>query len=372
MEDIGDFPRQEIPINRYTETDLNGELSYGNLSNMIGKLNLSLYQPSGYITDAGRIKSLEAEKKRHNFNQRDREHYLIAMMRTNLLKRLESSAHSLELTLGRSIGKIDAMLAKIELYKSRMSAVGTSRDYDAISIDDVLPDNDEDDEELIVGRGENPYRLSELNLEAWVKDMGQDRARLQVMHEQVSQITPERDGKLRQIKDDLREKAHSPGVNLNGDANRKTLVFTTFKDTAIYLYENLRPLAGELDLRIAMVSGDETHTVAGRNGYNEILDNFAPVARNRGESGRGHRHPDCHRLHIRRAKPSRLRQGVELRHPLESGAPDTAVRAYRPHRQSQQVGSDGQLLADQRYGRVPEAGEPRAGTHGYCGHRGQR
>ena len=285
MEDIGDFPHQEIPINRYAETDLNGELSYGDLSNMIGKLNLSLYQPSGYITDAGRIKSLEAEKKRHNFNQRDREHYLIAMMRTNLLKRLESSAHSLELTLGRSIGKIDAMLAKIELYKSRMSVDGASKDYDAIPIDEVLPDNDEDDEELIVGRGENPYRLSELNLEAWVKDMGQDRARLQVMHEQVSQITPERDGKLRQIKDDLREKAHSPGVNLNGDANRKTLVFTTFKDTAIYLYENLRPLAGELDLRIAMVSGDETHTVAGRNGYNEILDNFAPVARNRGEAG---------------------------------------------------------------------------------------
>ena len=285
MEDIGDFPHQEIPINRYAETDLKGELSYGDLSNILGGLNLSLYQPSGYVTDAGRIKSLEAEKKRHNFNQRDREHYLIAMMRTNLLKRLESSAHSLELTLGRSIRKIDAMLAKIELYKSRMSVEGTSKNYDAISNDEVLPDTDEDDEELIVGRGENPYRLSELNLEAWVRDMGQDRAKLQVMHEQVSQITPERDGKLHQIKDDLREKAHSPGVNLNGDANRKTLVFTTFKDTAIYLYENLRPLADELDLRIAMVSGDETHTVAGRNGYNEILDNFAPVARNRGEAG---------------------------------------------------------------------------------------
>ena len=267
MEDIGDFPHQEIPINRYAETDLNGELSYGDLSNILGGLNLSLYQPSGYVIDADRIKSLEAEKKRHNFNQRDREYYLIAMMRTNLLKRLESSAHSLELTLGRSIGKIDAMLAKIELYKSRMSAVGTSKDYDAISIDDVLPDNDEDDEELIVGRGENPYRLSELNLEAWVKDMGQDRAKLQVMHEQVSQITPERDGKLHQIKADLRKKALSPGVNLNGEENRKTLVFTTFKDTAIYLYENLRSLAVELDLRIAMVSGDDARKVAGRNEY---------------------------------------------------------------------------------------------------------
>ena len=284
MEDIGDFPHQEIPINRYAETDLKGELSYGSLSNMIGRLNLSLYQPSGYITDPARIKSLEAEKKQHNFNQRDREHYLIAMMRTNLLKRLESSAHSLTLTLGRSIGKIDAMLAKIEVYKSQMSDGGTSEDYDDISNDDILPENDEDDEEFVVGRGENPYRLSELNLEAWAKDMEQDRARLQVMLDQVSQITPERDGKLHQIEADLREKAHSPTVNQNGEANRKTLIFTTFKDTAFYLYQNLTPLADELGLRIAMVSGDETHTGAGRNGYNEILDNFAPVARNRGEA----------------------------------------------------------------------------------------
>ena len=285
MEDIGDFPHQEVPINRYAETDLKGKLSYGDLSERIGELNLSLYQPSEYVTDDDRIKGLETEKKLRNFNQRDREHYLVAMMRTNLLKRLESSAHSLELTLRRSIEKIDVMLAKIQLYKAQTSKAVSPKDYDDISNDDVLPDNDEDDEEFIIGRGENPYRLSELDLEGWAKAMGQDRTRLQAMLDQVSQITPERDGKLRQIKADLREKALSPAVNLNGESSRKTLVFTTFKDTAIYLYENLITLADELGQQIAMVSGDDTRASAGGHRYNEILDNFAPIARKRSESG---------------------------------------------------------------------------------------
>ena len=35
---------------------------------------------------------------------------------------------------------------------------------------------------------------------------------------------------------------------------------------------------------MAMVAGDETHTTVGRNAFNDILTNFAPIARNRGES----------------------------------------------------------------------------------------
>ena len=69
----------------------------------------------------------------------------------------------------------------------------------------------------------------------------------------------------------------------DGDPNRKMLVFTTFKDTAQYLFEHLTDLAGELGLNMAMVSGDETRTHAGANNFNAILSNFAPVARNRKE-----------------------------------------------------------------------------------------
>ena len=60
------------------------------------------------------------------------------------------------------------------------------------------------------------------------------------------------------------------------------LVFTTFKDTAEYLYENLAELAKEHGLNMAMVSGDATRTTFGDNNFNAILTNFAPRARQRG------------------------------------------------------------------------------------------
>ncbi len=74
-------------------------------------------------------------------------------------------------------------------------------------------------------------------------------------------------------------------MDRDGNPNRKLLVFTTFTDTAECLYENLRGLAGELEMKIAMVSGSATHTTLGRNEFHEILSNFAPVARNRAGAG---------------------------------------------------------------------------------------
>ena len=89
---------------------------------------------------------------------------------------------------------------------------------------------------------------------------------------------------MREIKAAVRQKATNPTTSNDGTPNRKLLVFTTFKDTALYLYDNLFALANELGINMAMVAGDETHTTVGRNAFNDILTNFAPVARNRGES----------------------------------------------------------------------------------------
>ena len=93
------------------------------------------------------------EKQAHNFNQADRERFLIAMIRTNFLKRLESSAHSLTLTLDRTIGKID------ELYWNRIarfSRIGLMQPID--DLPDGLPDDDEEDEEFLINRARHPYQ----------------------------------------------------------------------------------------------------------------------------------------------------------------------------------------------------------------------
>ena len=63
-------------------------------------------------------------------------------------------------------------------------------------------------------------------------------------------------------------------------------MFTTFKDTAEYLYANLTGLAKELGIKAAMVSGDECRAMAGGSTFNDILTNFAPVARKRAGNNR--------------------------------------------------------------------------------------
>ena len=273
MNRIGEFPKQLKPENHHPPTDVENELSYQQLSEQIGEFGLSIYNPSEYVESEEARKRLLAEKKKYHFNQKDREDFLIGMMRTNFLKRLESSAHSLAQTLDRTIGKTDDLLGKIERYEQNRSI----QDAQA----DILPDDDEDDEEFLINRARTPYHLRELNLARWKTDLLKDRETLTAAWKKVAAITPERDGKLKAIKEHLRNKAESPTTDKDDRANRKLLVFTTFKDTAEYLYENLSDVATELGLSMAMVAGDATHTVVGDNNFNAILTNFAPKARGR-------------------------------------------------------------------------------------------
>ena len=196
------------------------------------------------------------------------------MMRTNFLKRLESSAHALTETLGRTIGKIDELLDKIDRYE-QMPAI---HDEQA----DILPDEDDEDEEFLINRARTPYHLRELDLPRWKKDLLKDKQTLTTAWEKVRAITPPRDDKLKTIREHIRNKARNPAKDRDDKINRKMLVFTTFKDTAEYLYENLAELAKEHRLNMAMVSGDATRTTFGDNNFNAILTNFAPRARQRG------------------------------------------------------------------------------------------
>ena len=279
MERIGRFPDHAVPDNRYPPTDRDGGLSYQVLAEQIDRFTLSVYRPSDYLVDETRRQQLAEEKNTRNFNQADRENFLVAMMRTNFLKRLESSAHSLTLTLARTIGKIDGLLEQIGRYEKSLFT-----DNGEVI---VQPEEDEDDEEFFINRARHPYHLRELDLRRWKEDLRRDHATLRAAHDRIAAVTPQRDGKLYEIKKAIRHKAEHPSIDQDGKPNRKLLVFTTFKDTAKYLYDNLSGLAKELGLNLAMVSGDETRTTCGPNNFNAILTNFAPRARGRTDAETG-------------------------------------------------------------------------------------
>ena len=158
------------------------------------------------------------------------------------------------------------------------------RTTDILVDDDILPEDDEDDEEFLVNKARHPYHLGELDCACWKKDLIRDKGTLTEALKRVKAITPDRDGKLKAIKAHIRDKAQNPATDRDGKINRKLLVFTTFKDTAEYLYENLSDLAAELDLNMAMVSGDVTRSKSRPNNFNTILTNFAPRARERADN----------------------------------------------------------------------------------------
>ena len=280
---IGKFPEQLKPENHHPPTDLNGALSYKYLADQIEEFSLSVYTPSSYVTSEEAKQRLVREKEAFRFNQLDREKFLIGMMQTNFLKRLESSAHSLTETLERTIGKIDVLLEKIDRYEQNQQM--SKAETDVLRDNEILPEDDEDDEEFLVNRARHPYHLRELDCARWKEDLITDKETLTEAWKSVKAITPERDGKLKAIRMHIRDKAQNPMTDRDGKINRKLLVFTTFKDTAEYLYENLSDLAEELNLNMGLVSGDVTRTAISPNNFNAILTNFAPRARGRTDNG---------------------------------------------------------------------------------------
>ena len=121
--------------------------------------------PSQYLRDTS---SLDEEKAKLRFDQRDRERWLIGMMRVNLLKRLESSVHSFTLTMRRILEKMDDLDGLIGRWRER----GPVEEIDARPDDDE--DDDEEDEEFVIGRGRR-YRLDELDVDRWQEDLREDR-----------------------------------------------------------------------------------------------------------------------------------------------------------------------------------------------------
>ena len=270
---IGGFPLRTQPENLTPPTDIGGEMSYDDLHSRIGELQLAVYMPSQYLNETSEP---EDEREAPRFDQRDRERFLIGMMRVNLLKRLESSVYAFTLTLRRILDRMEHLDLLIEDWRKG----GTTKEIDA------HPDEDEEDEEFVIGKG-RCYRLDELDVDRWQRDIREDRKVVEKLYCHAARVTVDRDGKLAELKQVLRSKVEKAPKDKDGCPNRKSLVFTTFADTASYLYDHLEEWSREkLGLHIALVTGGHgNRSTAGASDFTEILARFAPKAQ-RAESGK--------------------------------------------------------------------------------------
>lgn len=259
----GAFPERAKPINLHPPTDTRGQLSYDQLHEAISNFRMAVYMPSQYVTDPTRLE----DTKELNFDQRDREKWLIGMIRVNLLKRLESSVDSFALTMERIIDKMEGLEALIE----RWEATGEGRYQFGIGF------TDEEDDEFTVGQGSSSYNLGLLDIPRLQRDLRNDRDNFQAILKQVRAVNPGRDAKLRELKRVLGEKVLEAPKDREGRPNRKALVFTTFSDTARYLYENLEEGAREEGVNMALVAGSAgNRAMVGSTRFEDILARFSP------------------------------------------------------------------------------------------------
>lgn len=277
VSEIGKFPTRLPPISKRPPlTDLPGAISYSEIYDDLLSLTLSIYTPTNYILPSKLEKyaKLNHEGKNH-LTQAGREQGIRRLMSINLLKRLESSLHSFQLTLGR----IEQLIAQTLDTIAHYDPTATLELNDLSGVADLDADDQESDL-FTVGR-KVKIELADMDYVTWRKDLEEDQHTLRMLLKAVSQITPAHDSKLRMLLDTITEKIEHP-IN---PGNKKVIIFTAFSDTAQYLYDHVSAFAGEkYGLNTALVTG----SVEGRTtipkfkaDLNNVLTCFSPRSKDK-------------------------------------------------------------------------------------------
>ncbi len=173
---LGGFPERLKPVSIFPDIDLQRRfLSYDKLNDEINGYKLSVFAPSRYLKDEFKPLPLYQTHSGDPFSQADREKFLVGMMKVNFLKRLESSVESFEITMGRTIDKIEALERKIKNYQATPDQNPESNELELnIEFPEV---QDDADDPMEVG-GKLKYRLEHLHLDKWLKDLQRDKQQL--------------------------------------------------------------------------------------------------------------------------------------------------------------------------------------------------
>jgi SNF2 family DNA or RNA helicase len=288
--DIGRFPKRRAPLSyRCPLTTRNDVVSLNDIFDHLKLLKLSVYAPISYILPS-RLKKYEelydteVEGGKGKFRQVDREKSLVALMTTNLLKRLESSVYSFRKTLQKLSDNHNRVLALIDKFHSKGGVTEISGLEEAM---DLLDDDDgEAFQEMSIGKRVQ-IQLMDMDLPSWQQDLSADLEMIDALLASVSKIAPEDDAKLQHLIKHVDDKIEQPINTIEGKGNKKVIIFTAFADTAQYLYEQLAPqLWSTQQLHSAMVTGSsppKSTLKSAKRGYDiqEILTLFSPISKSK-------------------------------------------------------------------------------------------
>ncbi len=278
-EDIGKFPERLKPISlRPHLTDLEGAINYNEIYEQLMLLSLEIYTPSKYIFESRIHKYSELNHNRgDSLTQKGREEGIRRLMSINLLKRLESSVYSFNLTLGRIRKLIEDTIAAIDRYER----IGDSEFPMFELADSVDLDMDEQNTDFFTFGKKVKIDLDDMDYPSWREALRRDAETLGLVTLMVNDITPEHDSKLQELLHLLSHKIENP-IN---PGNKKVLVFSAFSDTAEYLYQNVSGyIKDKYGMDTALITGsvDGRTTIKGlQPTLNNVLTCFSPISKDR-------------------------------------------------------------------------------------------
>ena len=280
--DIGKFPNRLPPKSHRPQlTDLKEAINYNEIFNQLTLLNLDIYRPSHYILPSRMEKYAELygdNKVNIGFTQANREQGIRRLMAINLMKRMESSVFSFNLTLRRIKELIESTIDSIDKYESSVGAKVTLTDIS--DVDEYDLDDQNSDEFATIGK-KVQIDLGDMDRTSWRRALEKDQEVLELLTLMVDDITPEHDSKLQELFAVLKNKIEHP---INGN-NKKVIIFTAFADTAMYLYDHVSTyVKRSFGLDTAVITG----SVEGRTtvpklkaDLNTVLTCFSPISKDK-------------------------------------------------------------------------------------------
>ncbi len=261
------FPKPLKPINVYVTPEQIGTLE--NFEELFKKFppNMAAYSPYLYLSKKANVSVLEDEWQRDAF--------LVKMMYILLVKRLESSWYAFNLTLNKILDKSNTIYAAIQEFEKTNKSIN-------IASGNSLFDEDEDDEYTV---GKREVKLSDIQkdgkLALFKEHIKADISVMQNVIEDLktfqSQITKEKAYKSKDKK--IEELIKQINSKQAAGTNKKVLIFTTYRDTAYYLYEELSKRGYK---KLGVVSGSDSmysYSTEKLKQFEPLLERFCPFTK---------------------------------------------------------------------------------------------
>ena len=279
--DIGTFPTRLKPKSlRTCLTKKKSAISYNEIFDQLTLLNLNIYRPSHFIQASKMSKYEElydANKVNIGLTQANREQGIRRLMAINLMKRMESSVYSFNLTLKRIKELISTTISTIDNFDLHQS-----QEIELTEISDSDFDSEDQNSDELYSFGKKvKIDLADMDYVSWRKDLAADLDILELLTFMVEDIGPEDDCKLQELLNEIKQKIENP-IN---PSNKKVIIFTAFADTADYLYANVSKYVKErFGLDTAMISGSvdsKTTAKLKRTDLNTVLTLFSPISKDK-------------------------------------------------------------------------------------------